>query len=205
MAWNKQERHAPRTASEERPTAALRRAFRWERRENMEIVIVYQTWNDKSPLRLTLTPEEYFDPIQPGETFEQDAIPKFNHTWQYLRVPRDSLKWSMEHRSGTSDDTVFLTQYMDGGRSWMNHRSDPNGYEEIVQCTQLDECRCHIIRAVKIAPNGRWAVSYNGLITDQDDGSQAEQRFDVPWSFDDIKAFSHLSRTFIPTEPGIPT
>jgi len=160
----------------------------------MKIEIAYHTWNDPSPIRLRLSPEAYFDPIESGETYEKDAIPRYNHTWQYLDVPLNSLKWSMERRSGTSDDTTFMTQYMDGGRSWINHRFDPSGYEEIIHKTQLDDRTCHIVRTVKFTTEGRWAVHYNGVITDQADGSQVEQRFDAPWTFDDVRAFSHQPR-----------
>jgi len=52
-------------------------------------------------VRRRLTPEEYFDPLEPGETYQANGIPRFNETWEYLNIPRKSLKWSTERRSGT--------------------------------------------------------------------------------------------------------
>src|SRR5262245_17978296 len=98
----------------------------------MEIEILYQTWESDSPVKVSLAPRDYYDPIEAGETYQEHAIPKYNHTWDYLGVPREMLKWSCERRSGTSSDTTIVTQYLDGGRSWMTHRFDPDGYEEMI-------------------------------------------------------------------------
>jgi hypothetical protein len=109
------------------------------------------------------------------------------------------LKWSLERRSGTADDdTAFRTQYLDGGRSWMNHRHDTDGYEEIIHCTQLSDTSCHIIRTVR-EPGGGWAVHLSSVIRDEEDGSQREQRFDGLWSYEEAINYSRLMRG---KEPG---
>jgi hypothetical protein len=161
----------------------------------MEIEIIFQTWDGGSPVRLRLSPDEYFDPIEPDETYEEDAIAKCNHTWEYLNVPREQLRWTMERRAGTSDDRTIYTQYLDGGRSWMTHRVDQDGYEEMIHVTQVDDRSCHIVRTVKTCVSGRWAVCLNSLIVDQTDGSQREQRFDKPWTDEGIKQYCDLPRT----------
>lgn len=162
----------------------------------MDIEIIFQTWDGDSPAKLRLPPEAYFDPIDPDETYEEDAIAKYNHTWEYLDVPREQLKWSTERRIGTSDDRIIFTQYMDGGRSWMTHRVDPDGYEEMIHVTQLDSRTCHIIRTVKLVVSGRWSVRLNSVIVDQADGSQKEQRFDQPWTCEDVESYCDLPGTF---------
>ena len=157
----------------------------------MEIQIVYQTWGETAPVSKLLPPEEYFDPLEPGENYEADGVPRYNHTWQNLDVPLSCLKWTLERRSGTTDDTSIRTQYMDDGRSWMTHRSDPDGYEEIIHSTQIDDCRCHILRTCRTAGGG-WVVHLNSVIEDQDDGSQREEQLDHPWSFDEAMRYSRL-------------
>jgi hypothetical protein len=147
----------------------------------MEIELVYQTWDGTEPVRLMLSPADYFDPLEPGETYESHGIPRYNHTWQYLHVPRSRLKWSKERRQGTGEDSTFRTQYMDGGRSWMNHRLDPDGYEEIIHHTELTDGCYHIIRTCR-KTNGAWVVALNSVVSDLADGTQREQRFDQPWS-----------------------
>src|SRR4051794_30373657 len=114
----------------------------------MEIEITFQTWDADGPVRLRLSPEEYFDPIDTGETYEEDAIAKYNYTFEHLDIAREKLKWTTERCVGTSQDRTIFTQYMDGGRSWMTHRVDPDGYEEVIHVTQLDRRTCHIIRTV---------------------------------------------------------
>src|SRR5947209_19708673 len=135
----------------------------------MKIEISYQTWEDPTVVTLSLSPEEYYDPLGPGETFEANGAPKHNHTVQYLSLPASSLKWTCERRSGTRSDTTLCTQYSDRGRTWMNHRLDPNGYEAIIHCTQLTDRSYHVIRTFKY-PGGRWAVYLNTLVNTQEDG-----------------------------------
>jgi hypothetical protein len=164
----------------------------------VEIQIVYQTWEGAEPIRLLVSPEDYFDPLAPGETYEADGIPRYNHTWEYLPVPRHELKWSVERRRGTWFDTTFFTQYLEGGRTWMNHRIDPDGYEEMIHHTQLSEDRCQIMRTCR-TPNGVWAVSLNSVIVDLADGSQEERRYDLPWSPEEVARYaqSHPCRHLI--------
>jgi hypothetical protein len=155
----------------------------------MQIQIGYQTWDGQGPVWLTLSPEEYFDPLGPGEEHATNGVPRYNHTWEYLNIPLDRLKWSVERRRGTFDDTTFLTQYMDGGKTWMNHRRDPDGYEEIIHYTQLAGDRCHILRTCQ-KPHGAWVVALNSVIRDLPDRRQEEQRYDLRWSPEEIAAFT---------------
>lgn len=107
-------------------------------------------------------------------------------------MPASRLKWTLLRRSGTVyDDATFRTQYMDGGRSWMTHRNDPDGYEEMIHFTQIDENRCHILRTGRAAGGG-WAVYLNSVIEDKSDGSQREERFDSPWSAVEAMNYSRL-------------
>ncbi|MFK7822448.1 MAG: hypothetical protein AB8G99_27380, partial [Planctomycetaceae bacterium] len=71
----------------------------------IKIDIWYRLRDADSDGHLSLTPEAYFGPVDPHETYEQNGIPRFNFTWQYLDVPRDRLLWSIERRAGTEDDT----------------------------------------------------------------------------------------------------
>lgn len=44
----------------------------------MQIELVYQTWDEVAPVTKLLNPEEYFDPLEPGESYEVDGIPRYN-------------------------------------------------------------------------------------------------------------------------------
>jgi hypothetical protein len=127
------------------------------------IDIWYQTSDSDIEIHCSLDLETYFDPLEEGETYAEHGIPRFNVTSQYIDVPPDQLVWSIERRTGTSDDTTFSTQYFDGGKSWVNHRTDPCGYEELIHSIDLGDSY-FILRTSK-KPNGRW-VAHTGLMCD---------------------------------------
>jgi hypothetical protein len=164
----------------------------WIARElhKMEIEIVYKTWQNETPIVRKLTPEEYFDELDAGQTYEVDGIAKHDHTWEYIDVPLSSLEWTSERRSGTTHDRTHFTQYMGNGRSWLNHRVDANGYEEMVHETQLDGGASHLVRTVKMVPTGRWAVRVNCIVSD----SEVVQSFDDEWTSEIVEKYSSRPR-----------
>jgi len=59
------------------------------------------------------------------------------------------------------DATTFWTQYFNGGESWINHRSDPSGYEELIHSFQFGD-KDFTLRSFK-QPGGRWVVHMASL------------------------------------------
>lgn len=139
----------------------------------MKIVISYKV-NDDLEKQITLTPEEYFDPIDEDETYENDAIPKYNHAEEYLGISTNLLEWTELEISETEQSHCIRTQYFDEGKSWMSHRKDLDGYEEIIVMSQLNNVDTHISRVHKKA-NEHWQVNLVSVITDLEDGSQSEK------------------------------
>lgn len=140
----------------------------------MKIRIYYKV-RDELEKYVDLTPKEYFDPIDEDETYENDAIPKYNHAEEYLEVPIKSLEWTIIEISETPQGQTIRKQYFDNGNSWLCHRKDFNGYEEIILSSQLNGSNVHIARIHK-DDNENWQVNYDGVITDLEDGSQSEQK-----------------------------
>ncbi|MCU0239727.1 MAG: hypothetical protein MUC29_09810 [Pyrinomonadaceae bacterium] len=140
----------------------------------MKIKIHYKI-KDELEKYVDLTPEEYFDPIDEDETYENDAIPKFNHAEEYLEISTEMLEWTNIEISETNRGQSIKTQYFDEGKSWMIHRKDLDGYEEIILSSQLNSSNVHIARVHK-DNNENWQVNYDGVITDLEDGSQSEQK-----------------------------
>ncbi len=120
----------------------------------IEIDLWYRTSDSEVETHLSLAPESYFDPLRSGATYASDGIPRYDDTWQYLDVPRERLVWSVERRTGTGEDCTFSTQYFDGGKTWINHRSDPSGYEELIHVVDFGD-RYLTLRTFK-QPGGRW-------------------------------------------------
>jgi hypothetical protein len=129
----------------------------------MEIEITYQVYGDESPRSVFLTPEQYLDPLEPGETYEEDGVAKYGHAWQYLGIPLDRLVWTVLRRAGMADGSVHRTDFFRGGRSWILHRNDSDGYEELIHETELEDGSFHIIRSHRT--DGRpWAMNTNVVI-----------------------------------------
>lgn len=144
----------------------------------MKIEIEYLEKGKLKPISINLRADEFFDPIQKSESFENDAIPKYNHAREYLNVSLNRLLWTILSIEGTNEDRKIITHYYNNGESWMSHRIDIDGYEEMIHSTNLDEKTCHIVRTNKDY-DGNWKVNYNGIIYDLIDGSQEEKRFDI--------------------------
>jgi len=99
----------------------------------VKILLVYQTWDETPPVSILLGPRGLLRPAGTRARATRPTASRGTTTrGSFLDVPRSRLKWTLERRSGTTDDTTIRTQYMDAGRSWMTHRSDPDGYEELI-------------------------------------------------------------------------
>lgn len=141
------------------------------------IAMTYLLRDESEPQCVTFPPEAYFDQLEDGETYERDAIPRFNAAADYLDVSADRLRWTELVIEGTESDRRIRTEFLPGGYSWVSHRTDQDGYEEIITTTRLSKTDWHIVRVYKKA-NTPWTVCLNSLIVDQPDGSQMETRFD---------------------------
>jgi hypothetical protein len=140
----------------------------------MKINIRYQC-RDRALRVITLTPEEYFDPIESGESYEHDGVPKFNHAKDYLGLSSEELDWTELQLTETDNDQIIRTDFYAHGKSAMSQRKDSDGYEEIILETQIAESISHIIRVYK-DKSSKWKVIYNGLIENLADGSQRETK-----------------------------
>lgn len=129
-------------------------------RKGIQIRITYKVRNVLSSRSIELSPEDYFDPLEEGENYQEDGTPKYNHTWQYLNKAVDELEWVIEEVSGTTEDRIIRTEFLKDGINWMIHRRDKSGYEEIIHNTEIASNISHIIRTHK-ASEGIWTVNTN--------------------------------------------
>ncbi len=141
----------------------------------MKIIIRYKV-KDESESYLDLTPEEYFDPLdeEDNDNFEDHGIAKFNHAEEYLEIPAERLEWAEIEIIETEIAHNIRKQFSKDGKSWMSHRKDLDGYEEIIVMSQLNDLEVNIVRIHKMN-NENWQVNYNGIIKDLADGSQTEK------------------------------
>jgi hypothetical protein len=123
-----------------------------------------------------LTPQTYYDPLGDGETYERDAIPRFDHAYQYTSCSPDDLRWTLLEVEtvdcGAVHRIVIRTQFLDGLRSMMTHRADSDGHEEIIHSTEIDPGRWHIVRTTK-PPLSLWSVTLNSVTDERPDKEAA--------------------------------
>lgn len=144
--------------------------------KKVKITISYKK-HDEPVEVITLAPEEYFDALEEGETFEEHSVPKFNYAKDYLNVSDKNLEWTEIKILGTTEDRTIRTDFYNAGKSFMSQRNDVDGYQEIIVVTTLSETNSHIVRIHK-ENNSIWQINYNGIIEDLADGTQREIRFD---------------------------
>jgi hypothetical protein len=139
----------------------------------MKIRISYKI-RDESEKSINLTPEEYFDPLDEDENYEDHGIAKFNHAEEYLEIPAERLEWTEIKITETKIGNRIRTQFSKDGKSWMSHQKDTDGYEEIIVMSRLNDLETNIARIHK-DKNENWRINYNGVISDLADGSQTEK------------------------------
>ena len=135
------------------------------------IEILYKRRSEDGVQRLLLTPEEYYDPLEPGESWE-DTIPRFDHTADYLDEAVDELEWT---RVVQEDGSVLMERFSSQGRVEFWHLRSADGGQELCLSTTYAPGRYHLTRMYLDAA-GDWIPRGVYLIDDQPDGSQTEER-----------------------------
>ena len=157
----------------------------------MDIEIRYLSKKTQEVQTLRLSPEEYFDPLEPGETFEEDGIPAYQYAFDYIGCSADELKWSIEKISGSKGTRLVRSQYLDGDRSMMEHVIDPDGSEEIILSNEIEKDKWHIIR-IRKSPNGSWSVIRNGLIDETPQAKQINTDYEGDWQYEEMVNFGQI-------------
>lgn len=158
----------------------------------MEIRIRYRRRDETDTRLLHLSPDEYFDPLEDGETYSVRSVAKYQDDFAYTPHPADELSWTvLEIVDGNSWWRV-RTQLLDGKRSMMTHSEASDGDEEIIHTTEIRPGCCHIIRTFK-QRGMSWTVLMNSLIFDQpSQASDLDEDFCSRWTFEERKAFGDV-------------
>jgi hypothetical protein len=157
----------------------------------MEIRIRYQRRDETTPRVLELSPEEYFDPLNPGEPLMVRSVPKFLDTYQYTPLGPDELRWT---EAEITDGAAFWrvrTLLLDGMRSLMHHSQESDGSEEIIHQTELGPQVWHTVRTLKQAGKA-WTVVMNSLTVERRAHFAESRDYCELWSFEELKAFGNV-------------
>lgn len=129
----------------------------------IEINIYYCLIQKRKIELLRLSAEEYYDPIESNESYEENAIPRFPHAFQYLNVSVEELKWTVLIVRGSSDDNITRTQFTQKGKGWMTHSISKDGFEEIIHLVILPDDSNLVIKTTK-PPEGDWMVISSSIM-----------------------------------------
>ena len=157
----------------------------------MEIRIHYQRRDEATPRVLELSPEDYFDPLNPGETLSVRSVPRLLDAYQYTSHRAEELCWTVLEITNGVEFWRVRTQLLDGKRSLMHHLQVSDGSEEIIHSTELGPQCWHTTRTLK-EPGRTWAVVLNTLTVERPVSFTESRYFCESSSFEELKAFGDV-------------
>lgn len=142
----------------------------------MKIIITFRRKDNDADETTALKPEEYIDPIEPGETYENDAITRLDHTHDYLSLTPAELDWAqVDVRSDEKDfRRSWRTDYYSDGAVEVTQTTEMNEGvfdEEIIVSTSLGPNVYHVVRLYR-RQSPHWSMTLNSVGTLNDDGSE---------------------------------
>ena len=138
----------------------------------MFITIRYLVRGAVAPESSRISPTDYFEALEPGETWAVDGIPRFDHARDYL-PPELDVSWTDIRSSVRLGVSRVREVFTPAKRMSYWHRIDPTGSEELCISTQLSPRDVHIVR-LRRQRRQPWDLSFSVLVTDLADGSQSE-------------------------------
>ena len=142
----------------------------------MQIRIRYQLRSESAPREMELSPEDYFDPLEPGEVPDVRSVPRYLDAYRYTGIPADDLLWTVLEITDKNDSWRVRTQLLDGRRTLMHHTQRADGTEEIIHSTELAPLCWHVIRTLK-QPGKSWAVTMSSLTVESPEEPTLKSRF----------------------------
>ena len=130
--------------------------------------------------------EEYFDPIESGETYEKDGIPRYDQPHLYVCETPTTLNWVVVTENFSNRWRKIRKQYV--CKSEVTHVEESDGSAELIYSGWVGEQDSHIIRISQ--PTGKnWGLSMDAVVSDNIDGSQIDKPLVSAESRTDIETF----------------
>ncbi|MEL7079105.1 MAG: hypothetical protein AAGM46_24680 [Cyanobacteria bacterium J06582_2] len=145
---------------------------------SLTITIRYKLTNSLEWHIVSFTPEEYYD-LDYNEKAEWDSIPLWNDTLDYLDIDKILVEYIETTIIDTEADIIqiFAESFWNKGKNRITETivSGSRSWKEtIVEINLVDKPLTYeILRYNRMDSFAK--LSYHGLITDNDDGSQSEQ------------------------------
>jgi hypothetical protein len=146
--------------------------------KNISITIEYKFINSSEWHNLEFSPDEYFD-LDPDENVEWDCVPFYNHAIDYLDVDKSIVQYTRETiidlKAGVT--SIATETFWNNGENRIITTNTSGNYlwkETIIEIKLQDyPPTWEILRYAE--KENQSVLSYHGLITDNEDGSQDEK------------------------------
>jgi hypothetical protein len=144
----------------------------------IEYKIEYKFSNSHQWHSTKFSPDEYFD-LDPDEKVEWDSVPFYNHTIDYLDIDKSLVQYTRNTIVDIEANVtqIFTETFWNQGENRITETivSGSSSWKETIIEIKLDENppKWEILRYKK--ENNLSMLSYHGLITDKEDGTQDEQ------------------------------
>lgn len=158
----------------------------------MQVWIKYQVHGEHDARVLTMTPQEYFDPLDEEEhDWTAESTPKHQDAYEYTGRPAKDLRWTILEVLDGKKFWRVRTQFLDGASSMMTHTQDSDGNEEIIHQTEILPGCWQIIRTLK--PAGQtWTVVFSHMAPVGSKPLVTVRGYCGQWTFEEMKQFASV-------------
>jgi hypothetical protein len=153
----------------------------------MRIVLTFRRKDSDRVETLILKPEEYYDPIEPGESYERDAVEKFWKPCEYVDAVESELQYINVdiHNDDERLIRTLRTDYHSNGDAsvvYHNSRNEDGSlrWEELIAATEFGPRLSHTLRLYRTEKSRRWTMTMNSLMALDDDGNETFTDFHNP-------------------------
>lgn len=155
----------------------------------MKIQLTYQLAAGGDPIRSDVTPEEFFDPLDHGETYWDNGVQRYVFLHEHLGIEPEKLKWVVARLTAGEGIRIQRAQYLDGDNVTLQHTVDEDQEEELIVSTALPDDQWNVVRLLK-SPGDTWKMTLNDLVRDPAEGMPSGSDLCKGWTFEERKAFS---------------
>lgn len=137
----------------------------------VRVTIRYFVRGNSQPASVDVAPEDYFEPVREGESFEDMGIPRLDHAREYL--DQRDLAWTEVTVEGATGSSTIREEFSATGLTTMWQRTDSDGYREIGLVSQQKPNVVEIVRLVRSGES--FAVGSWRRISSAEDGTEADE------------------------------
>jgi len=158
----------------------------------MNISISYLCFGENEPETIHFSPENYFDPLEPGENYWEHGIEVHQLAENYLPVEISKVKWFIITKRLNDKKRVSRYQLLNGTDSMSIHTIDEEDNEEIITASKIAPETWHTVRIIK-PHNGCWSTYMDNIGSDIEvEGKFRNENLIKNWTYEEMKEFSHV-------------